>query len=162
VSNGVSSQETPASITIQRRIEWSDTDASGHWHNTAAFRMIEWAETALFERLGILDDVYGHLPRVHISADFKALLDHRDLLDITLAIAEVGTSSITYDFSIERAGERCVTAAVVTALRSPDGGVRPWPEDYRRLLTSAGPQAPELLVIAEPQALDQSTEGVRT
>ena len=74
----------------------------------------------------------------------------------------MGTSSITYDFSIERAGERCVTAAVVTALRSPDGGVRPWPEDYRRLLTSAGPQAPELLVIAEPQALDQSTEGVRT
>ena len=24
-----------ASIVIQRRIEWSDTDASGHWHNTA-------------------------------------------------------------------------------------------------------------------------------
>ena len=38
----MSNLETAASIRIQRRIEWSDTDASGHWHNTAAFRMIEW------------------------------------------------------------------------------------------------------------------------
>jgi hypothetical protein len=49
----------PASITIQRRIEWSDTDASGHWHNVAAFRMLEWAETALLDRLGLVDNVYA-------------------------------------------------------------------------------------------------------
>ena len=145
------STSAPSSIRIQRRIEWSDTDASGHWHNTAAFRMIEWAETALFERLGILDDVYGHLPRVHISADFKALLDHRDLIDITLAIAEVGTSSITYDFRIEREGHECVTATVVTALRTPEGYRREWPVEYRDLLLTAGPQAPELLTIARQE-----------
>jgi 2-aminobenzoate-CoA ligase len=155
----VSEQNAPASIRIQRRIEWSDTDASGHWHNTAAFRMIEWAETALFERLGILDDVYGHLPRVHISADFKSLLGHRDLLDITLAVAEVGRSSVTYDFSIERDGRECVRAVVVTALRTSEGESRPWPEEYRRLLATSGPQAPELLIVSEAE---HSPTEVRT
>lgn len=137
----------PASIRIQRRIEWSDTDASGHWHNTAAFRMVEWAETALFERLGLLDDLYGHLPRVHISADFRRLLDHRDLVDATLEVLELGESSARYRFTIERDGELCVEATVVVALRNPDGSRRPWPEHARRLLLTAGPQAPELLIV---------------
>jgi 2-aminobenzoate-CoA ligase len=137
----------PASITIQRRIEWSDTDASGHWHNTAAFRMVEWAETALFERLGILEDVYGHLPRVHVEADFHRLLAFRDLVDATITITRVGTSSLAYGFTIDRDGERCVTMTVVTALLDPSGGKRTWPDDYRKLLMESGPQAPERLVV---------------
>jgi 2-aminobenzoate-CoA ligase len=157
----VSEHERPASIRIQRRIEWSDTDASGHWHNTAAFRMVEWAETALFERLGFLDDVYGHLPRVHISIDFTESLDHRDLVDVRLAIVDVGRTSITYDFSIERDGRECVRAKVVTALRTPDGASREWPDEYKRLLVTAGPQAPELLVIPEKPA-EEPLRRVRT
>jgi 2-aminobenzoate-CoA ligase len=157
----VSEHERPASIRIQRRIEWSDTDASGHWHNTAAFRMVEWAETALFERLGFLDDVYGHLPRVHISIDFTESLDHRDLVDVRLAIVDVGRTSITYDFSIERDGRECVRAKVVTALRTPDGASREWPDEYKRLLVTAGPQAPELLVIPE-QPAEEPLRRVRT
>ena len=158
----MSEHEAPASIRIQRRIEWSDTDASGHWHNTAAFRMIEWAETALYERLGFLDDVYGYLPRVHISIDFKELLDHRDLVDVSLAIADVGRTSITYDFSIEREGLECVRAKVVTALRTPDGASRDWPDEYKKLLVTAGPQAPELLVIPEQPAAEEPLRRVRT
>jgi len=134
-----------ASIVIQRRIEWSDTDASGHWHNTAAFRMFEWAETALFERLGILEDVYGRLPRVHISADFKALLDHRDLVDIELVVEGIGRSSITYAIQIRRGDELCVEAKVVAALVGPDGAPEEWPRAYRDLLLGSGRQAPELL-----------------
>ena len=61
---------SPASIVVQRRIEWSDTDASGNYHNSAAFRLIENAETALLDRLGFLHEIYGRLPRVRISADF--------------------------------------------------------------------------------------------
>ena len=157
----MSEHRTPASIRIQRRIEWSDTDASGHWHNTAAFRMIEWAETALFERLGFLDDVYGYLPRVHISIDFKELLDHRDLVDVSLAIVDVGRSSITYDFSIERDGRECVRAKVVAALRTSSGSGRDWPDEYKRLLATAGPQAPELLVVPEQPGTEKPLRRVR-
>lgn len=149
VSDDTSAPKSPASIMIQRRIEWSDTDASGHYHNTAAFRMIEWAETALLERLGLLEDIYGHLPRVHISIDFKSLLDFRDLVDISLAIADVGTSSLTYDFKIERAGELCVRAEVVTVLLDAEGFKRPWSDRHRKLLLESGSQPPELLITAD-------------
>src|SRR5438094_3375455 len=94
----------PASIVVQRRIEWPDTDASGNYHNTAAFRFIEVAETALLERLGFLDDVYGRLPRAHVEADFVAPLVFRDVVDISLRVAMVGRTSLTYAFEMSTRG----------------------------------------------------------
>src|SRR3989454_11197891 len=88
----------PAGIVVQRRIEWPDTDASGMYHNTAAFRFIEVAETALLERLGFLHGIYGRHPRVHIDADFLLPLRFRDVVDIHLAVARVGRSSLHYEF----------------------------------------------------------------
>lgn len=139
----------PASIAIQRRIEWSDTDASGRYHNTAAFRMFEWAETALLDALGILDEVYGSLPRVHVSADFRAPLDHRDLVDVELSVTEVGRSSISYGIEIARGETVCVEARVVAVLLGPDRSPRPWDDTHRKLLTTAGPQPAERLVPGE-------------
>jgi 2-aminobenzoate-CoA ligase len=136
-----------ASIHIQRRIEWSDTDASGYHHNTAAFRMIEMAETAIFAHLGVLEQVYGRLPRVHIEADFRKGLRHRDLVDIHLWIATAGRSSITYGFRMEHRGDVAVEGTVVAALI--DAQTRrpvPWPPEIRARLLSAGPQPSELLV----------------
>ena len=139
---------SPASILVQRRIEWPDTDASTNYHNTAAFRFIEVAETALLERLGLLKDVYGRLPRVHIEADFLRALRFRDKVDIELSVAAVGASSITYRFAMRCNGEVAVRGKAVAALLTRAGGRPvPWPEEYRQLLLAAGPQAPELLVI---------------
>lgn len=140
-------EDATAAIVVQRRIEWSDTDASGNYHNTAAFRLIEVAETALLERLGMLDDVYGRLPRAHVEADFLAPLVFRDLVDVHLRVAAVGRTSITYAFEMTRDGELAVRGRAVAVLVSEARG-RPvsWPDAYRRLLLSAGPQAPERLV----------------
>jgi acyl-CoA thioesterase FadM len=136
----------PASIMVQRRIEWADTDASGFHHNTASFRMIEMAETALYERLGLMD-LYGRVPRVHIEAEFRKALRHRDLLDVHFRVAEVGRTSIAYAIRMEHRGDVAVEGHVVAvrldaATREPE----PWPEHTRRLLLTAGPQRPELLV----------------
>lgn len=139
---------SPASIMVQRRIEWPDTDASTNYHNTAAFRFIEVAETALLERLGFLEDVYGRLPRVHIEADFLRALRFRDLVDVELSVAAVGASSVTYEFEMRCEGEPAVRGKAVAALLSESGGRPvPWPEELRKLLLSAGPQAPERLVV---------------
>jgi YbgC/YbaW family acyl-CoA thioester hydrolase len=138
---------SPASILVQRRIEWPDTDASGVYHNTAAFRFIEVAETALLERLGLLDAVYARLPRVHIEADFLRALRFRDIVDIELAVAGVGQSSVTYEFEMRSGGEVAVAGRAVAVLLSRSGGRPvPWPDEYRNLLLSSGPQAPERLV----------------
>ena len=133
---------------MQRRIEWPDTDASGHWHNTAAFRLIEVAETALLERVGLLRQIYGRLPRVHIRADFKRLLSFRDLLDCHIRVARIGRTSITYEFEIWRNDELCVEAEVVAALLTPEGEPAEWTQEHRALLLNAGPQAPELLSVS--------------
>jgi len=142
------SERSPASIRVQRRIEWPDTDASGHWHNTAAFRLIEVAETALLERIGLLGEIYGRLPRVHITADFQRLLMFRDLLDCHIIVARIGRSSITYHFEIRRDDEVCVTAEVVATLLTPDGQPTEWLETHRDRLLGAGPQSPELLTVS--------------
>ena len=138
----------PASIIVQRRIEWPDTDASGRWHNTAGFRFIEVAETALLERLGLLDDIYGRLPRARIEADFKSLLVFRDVLDLFLAVTRVGRTSINYMFEL-RKGDQVAMAAEVTAVLLDDAGApTEWPQEYREILMKAGPQSPELLVVS--------------
>ena len=140
------SEERPASIVVQRRIEWPDTDASGMYHNTAAFRFIEAAETALLDRLGFVHDVYGRHPRVHIEADFLAPLRFRDLVDIELTVAKIGRTSIHYDFEMRSNGRAAVRGKVVAVLMVGPGG-RPtaWSAEQRRLFETAGPQAPELL-----------------
>ncbi|HEX8099831.1 MAG TPA: thioesterase family protein [Actinomycetota bacterium] len=142
---------SPARITVQRRIEWSDTDASGYWHNTAAFRWIEVAETTLFDRLGILNDIYGRLPRVRISAEFRKGLHHKDLVDIELAIASVGTTSVTYEFRMQSGGETAVEGTAVAVLLDRAGGQPvPWPDGYRKLLLESGAQPGEFLTTGSP------------
>jgi acyl-CoA thioesterase FadM len=148
VRNGMTEDRGPASIIVQRRIEWPDTDASGRWHNTAGFRFIEVAETALLERLGLLDEVYGHLPRARIEADFKRLLLFRDVLDCFLAVTRVGRTSINYVFELRKGGEVCMAADVTAVLIDESGAPKEWPQEYRELLMKAGPQSPELLVVS--------------
>ncbi len=42
----------PASVVIERRVEWPDTDAAGHQPHSVVMRWVEEAEAALLERLG--------------------------------------------------------------------------------------------------------------
>ncbi len=128
---------------MQRRIEWSDTDASGFYHNTAAFRLMEAAESVLLSRLGLVEEIYGHLPRVRIEADFRRLLRFNDVVDVKLAVRSIGRSSLTYAFSIERDGEVCVEGTTVAVLVDPEGRPARWPATQRALLGRAGPQRPE-------------------
>jgi acyl-CoA thioester hydrolase len=145
--DGPIQKPSPASIVVQRRIEWPDTDASGVYHNTAAFRFIEVAETALLERLGLLDDVYARLPRVRIEADFLRALRFRDVVDIELAVAAVGRTSITYEFEMRCGSEVAVRGKAVAVLLSESGGSPvPWPDACRTTLLTAGRQAPERLI----------------
>ena len=146
---GTSASDASAtsSITVQRRIEWGDTDASGYWHNTAAFRWIEVAETTLLQRLGLLEEIYGRMPRVRISAEFRKGLRHKDLVDIELSIADVGRSSVTYTFRMTSGGTVAAEGTAVAVLLDRAGGRPvPWPHEYRKLLLESGPQPGERLV----------------
>jgi YbgC/YbaW family acyl-CoA thioester hydrolase len=144
-SENAGNDPSSASILVQRKVEWSDTDASGHYHNSMVFRLCEVAETALFQGLGFLEFVYGRVPRVHVTVDFRSVLHFADVVDVQLQIASVGRSSINYDVEIHRGDELCANASIVAVLVKPNGEPRPWPDDYKEALLTAGALEPELL-----------------
>jgi acyl-CoA thioesterase FadM len=109
------------------------------------FRLCEVAETALFQGLGLLESVYGRIPRVHVTVDFLSVLHFADVVDVRLQISSVGNTSIKYDVEIHRGDELCAKAKIVAVLVKPNGEPRPWPDDYKKALLTAGPLEPELL-----------------
>ncbi len=131
---GADTDGSRPSIRVLRTIEWADTDASGHWHNTAAFRLIEVAERVLISSVG-LHDVYGQMPRVHISADFLKPLRFNEVAEIELTVAEVGRTSVTYRADISRDGDLCARLRFVAVLRDENGRPTSWSDDQRRRLS---------------------------
>lgn len=134
----------PASIRLVRRLEWSDTDRSGHWHHTTAFRLAEAAESALIEELGLLGPLYEEagctVPRVHLEADFRQPVRYRDTVVTELAVAGVGSSSARFVATISVDGTACAEVRFVVVLRDRSGRPAEWPDEWRRLLTTGGPQ----------------------
>ena len=133
----------PPSVVVERRVEWSDTDAAGHYHFSSVLRWAEAAEAVLLRRLG-LGDLFGSIPRVHFEADYLERLWFGDAVHVELRVERVGSSSLHYGFDVRgpngpaARGRMSVVHSAATAK-----GTVPWPEETRRLLCGAGPQAPE-------------------
>lgn len=138
---------TAASIVVQRRIEWPDTDASGHYHYQTALRLLDAAEGVLHERLGIAGESFGQTPRVSLRLRYRRVLRLNDIVDVHLRVGRVGRSSIVYEAEILLAGQTAVEGEVVAVHVGEAGGSpTPVPDAWRALLTTAGPQKPERLV----------------
>jgi 2-aminobenzoate-CoA ligase len=127
----------PAAITVERRVEWSDTDAAGHHHFTSVLRWAEQAEFVLQERLGIAHLVSGHCPRVHLGVDFRRPAYPRQVVEVDLSVLEVGRTSVRYALVVRRASET-LAEGVVAAVFVRDGRPTPWPDEVRRLLLESG------------------------
>jgi acyl-CoA thioesterase FadM len=134
----------PASVVLERRVAWVDTDASGHYHHSTVIRWVEEAEALLQGRLGV--DLFGVLPRVHYEVDYLDRLWFDDRVEVAFAIADVGRSSVRYAFEVRRADAPVARGHMVAVhAASASEGAAPWPDDVRRLLREAGPQQPERL-----------------
>jgi acyl-CoA thioester hydrolase len=130
---------TPASVVLRRRIQWFDTDSSTKYHNTAPLRLMEEAETLLLDRLGIVKEVYGWLPRAHVTVDFRRPLRFWDEVEVVVAVVEVGRTSVTYTFAVRDADDVYSEGRVVAVLIDERGEPRQWPAEWRRLLLESGP-----------------------
>jgi acyl-CoA thioester hydrolase len=124
--------------TITRHIQWFDTDASSKYHNTAPLRLMEEAEAVLLDELGIVRQVYGFLPRRHLTIEYHRPLHFWDEVEVTVEVAEVGTTSVTYTFEIRKDGEVRADGRVVAVHIDADGNPEPWSDRHRRLLEGAG------------------------
>jgi YbgC/YbaW family acyl-CoA thioester hydrolase len=130
-------------VLVQRRVEWPDTDAAGHYHHATVVRWVEAAEAVLYERLG-LSDLFGRIPRVRYEVEYAARLWFGEIVDIAFGVAELGRTSITYAFEVRRDGQ-VVAAGTMVAVRSDpaDGGTEPWSDEARKAFTASGQLPPE-------------------
>ena len=129
----------PARVVLERRIEWMDTDAAGIYHWTTVFRLAAAAEAALHTALGIADFTFGATPRVAVQASFARPLRFNDPVEVELAVAAVGRSSVRYTLVITGPQGPAMTGEVTAALI--DAGSKravPWPDDIRSALQNGG------------------------
>ncbi|MGH2692348.1 MAG: acyl-CoA thioesterase [Actinomycetota bacterium] len=125
---------SPVEITVRRRIHWFDTDTSTKEHNSAPLRWMEEAEAELLDRLGLVKELYGHLPRVHVDMDYRIPLRFWDEVDVTVRVSELGRTSITYRFDVRKNGEVAVEGRVTAVHIDETGEPSVFPEGYRKLL----------------------------
>lgn len=138
--------QDPSSITITRRVEWSDTDASGHHHNTLIIRLAEAAELALMDAAGLTDSHFTGAPRVRHEIDYTAPLWFGQDVTVTLTVEKLGSASITYAFEVwgeefrGRPRARAASGKIVAA-HVAHGADRatPWPDAVRVALTPRAP-----------------------
>ncbi|NUP75455.1 MAG: acyl-CoA thioesterase [Sinomonas sp.] len=142
---------TPGAIreSVTRTVEWVDTDASGHHHNSFVTRSVEAAEARLFKRLGILDEYFGIAPRVHQEVDFRSKLYFGQEATTVLEIESVGRSSMSFRFEVfgeahhrERADpipRRLAASGRYVTVHVPHGTEEsaPWPERILEKLAAA-------------------------
>ncbi|HSK89957.1 MAG TPA: thioesterase family protein [Euzebyales bacterium] len=133
-----------AAITLERRLEWIDTDAAVRWHHSTVWRYAEAAEAELHRRLGIIDRTFGFTPRRRLEAEFHAPLQFDDVVTVDLRVTAVGRTSATYDVSLRTGGVRAASAVIVIVFTDAQGRAHPWPPEVARALRDG------VAVTAEP------------
>ncbi|HJX78440.1 acyl-CoA thioesterase [Glutamicibacter sp.] len=126
---------------LQRTIEWVDTDAAGHQHNSAIMHFVEAAEAKLFRDAGA-DSYFAMAPRVRQEIDFSAKLFFGQEVTAAVRVERIGTSSMTFGFKVwghphqERGLVLAAEGKFVTVCAPPSGeGAAPWP---REILAALG------------------------
>ena len=123
---------------LQRRVEFSETDAAGIVHFSNFFRYMESAEHAFFRSLGYsvmmrhFDPPLG-FPRVHVSCDYKSPLRFEDLVEVHLLVRLKKPKVLSYLIKfLNLSAEPVVEAArgvltVVCVTHTPDGKLKSTP-----------------------------------
>jgi Predicted thioesterase len=117
------------------RVLWIDTDAGGRIHFTAAFRWAEAAELGLYRDLGLTEYV-PTLPRRHVEADYHRVLVFDDEIDVSLSVAKVGTTSVTFEWQVTRDGELAVEGRHTVVHVDAEGRAEPIDDRMRAALGS--------------------------
>jgi acyl-CoA thioester hydrolase len=122
-------------VEIERRVEWSDTDAAGHHHHTAILRWAEAAEAQLLRNLG-LDWLFGSSPRVRHEVDYTGRLWFGDVVRTRLWVDRLGRTSARFAFEVHGPKGLAALGAVTVAHTERDQPrATPWPDEVRALLT---------------------------
>ncbi len=125
-------------MSLQRRVRWADTDASGLWHFAVVCDLVEETETELHRKLGIVDETIGRMPRVSFTVEYDRPASFGDLLNVELRVVDVGGSSLVYEFAIHRRDDLLASGSMTTVFVDGGGRAAPLPSSIREpLVTTA-------------------------
>ena len=132
---------------VERTVEWVDTDASGHQHNSAILRWVEAAEAELFRNLA-QPGYFPSAPRVQQVINYKAKLWFGQRITAAVKIRTLGRTSLTMAFEVRgftsgaphggtNNGGTVAATGTVTTVHVPQGSAaaEPWPEQFVRAVS---------------------------
>ena len=92
----------PASIELERRLRWADSDAAGRLHFPRIFEIVEEAESELVRKIGWpMNRSMGYdFPRVNIECRFMRVLELDAPFKLRLTAGRLGRTSIRYDYQV--------------------------------------------------------------
>lgn len=117
-----------AQVTIERRLDWMDTDAGVRWHHSTLWRYVEAAEAQMHRDLGISDITFGFTPRRHLEAEFFAPVVFDQQVAVTLQVTALGRTSVSYEAEVVTRQTQVAAARVVAVFIGDDGTAQPWPD----------------------------------
>ena len=134
-------------FTIEERVRWGDVDAAGIIFYGSYIRFFEIAETELFRAVGlpygvVFDELNIWVPRVHLECDFHRAAQLDDLLEVSVWVGKIGTTSLRLNFEVRRKDrddkieEKLIATAhfVLVSTRRDNLQPIPVPEELRRAL----------------------------
>lgn len=138
----------PEAFLYHTKLEFADTDSAGVAHFTSILKMVERAEHAFLDAVGIpvLERSQGRFgapvfgwPRVDVHFRFRRPIVFEDQVTIELSLMDLGTMSITYFAKVVLAdGEVAAEGKFVNACVGPSGEDRMKainiPESLREIL----------------------------
>ncbi|TSD94236.1 acyl-CoA thioesterase [Skermania sp. ID1734] len=124
-----------AEVTIERTVEWFDTDAAGHQHHSCIARYVEAAEAELLRRYD-LSWLFGEIPRVRHEINYRNRLWFGEVVRVTLRVARLGDTSLTYAFEVHGKEGLAADGKLVVAHATLDSPkATPWPQQVVDALT---------------------------
>ena len=115
---------------------WADNDAYGHVNNTVYYQWFDSAVNAWLVTAGLLDIAHGDPIAlvVETGCTYHASLEFPGDVEVGLAVAEVGRSSVRYRIGVFSPGNDTAAAEgyfVHVAVSRADRRPIPWPEEWR-------------------------------
>ena len=135
----------PASIELERRLRWADSDAAGRLHFPRIFEIVEEAESELVRSIDWpMNRSMGYdFPRVNVECRFMRVLELDAPFRLRLTVGKLGRSSIRYDYRVFDSENELAIEGTMTIVVLQNGKPTEIPATLRAALSGEESSASE-------------------
>ena len=128
----------PASIDLERRLRWADSDAAGRLHFPRIFELVEEAESELVRGIDWpMNRSLGYdFPRVHVECRFLRVIELDAPFRLRLTVGKLGRTSYRYDFQVFDTGGELAIEGTMTVVVLQNGKPTEIPATLRAALAA--------------------------